>query len=86
MRILNKWWLDRERPIRQPLKDKDKSDALKTLACPPVIDLLVATMDELIRGAIYLNKEEQIGARHSIELLTELIKKGDKIIKKEEKK
>lgn len=85
-KFLNKLWLDKERPIRQPLKEKEKIDALKMLALPPVRDFLVATMDELVRGAIYLKKDEQIGAKYTIELLTDFIRKGDKIIKKEEKK
>lgn len=86
MKILNKFWLNKERPSKKLLKLQEQEDALKMLATYPIRDFLIATMDELVRGAIYLNEKDLIGARYSVELLTGLIKKGDRIIKKEEKK
>jgi len=84
--FLNKLWLDKERKKPKLMEEDQKRDALKMMAVPPMRTFLVSTMDELVRGAIYLNDNDRIGAKYTIELLTDLIKQGEKIIKKEEKK
>lgn len=81
MRWLTRNWLRKQ--ARLSLKEKEKRDALKAIASPPVRSYLVALMGELVREGIYLSEKQQEGARFTIDLLTKEIQKGDQIAKED---
>lgn len=81
--FLKRW---RRRQVESKLDEKHKRDALKALAAYPVREYLVALMGELVREGIYLSDEKQIGARFTIDLITDQLKKGDAFIQQDTKK
>lgn len=78
-------WLDAQRTRMQQIDDKDKRMALKMIVSPPLRGYLVALMDEAVRSGIYLSEEEQEGAKYLVKVLSEEIRKGDNLVKKEDK-
>jgi len=81
MTWLTKRWLRKQRQV--PVKEKEKRDALKIISSPPVRDYLVALMGELVREGIYLSPDRQAGARFTVELLSEEIKKGEQVFRED---
>jgi len=85
MKWLTKWWLNKERKNFRGQDGKIQEECQKIMATLPVRDYLISLMDEVVRQGIYLSRDEQAGARHTIETLKREIEKGDRIIKKETK-
>lgn len=88
MGFLKRWSLKRwrKRQVEGKLDEKHKRDALKALASYPTKDYLIALMGELVREGIYLPPEKQIGARYTVELLSQELRKGQKFIEQDTKK
>lgn len=80
MGILRRLWLRRQAKVTADAKLRN--DALLAVASHPVRPYLIALMDDLVRQGIYLNSEQQVGARFAIDLLTKEIQKGDALLKK----
>ena len=78
-------WLDAERTRMHELDDKDVKLALKMIVSQPLRGYLVALMDEAVRSGIYLSDDEREGAKYLVKTLQDELKKGDALIKKEDK-
>ena len=85
MKWLTKWWLNKERKNLRGQDGKTQEDCQKILATLPMRDYLISLMDEVVRQGIYLPKDKQEGAKHTIETLKREIEKGDQVIKRENK-
>jgi len=86
MKWLTSRWLNKERKNMRGQDGKQQEECQKIMATLPLRDYLIALMDEVVRQGIYLTKDEQAGARHTIETLKREIEKGDTIMKRENKK
>ena len=78
-------FIEGERHSMVTLSARDKEDALMMLASHPVKPYLVALLDELVRQGIYLNWEEQEGAKMMVKILGGELQKGAKMIEQRER-
>ena len=85
MKWLTQRWFNKERKNIRGQDGKQQEECQKIMATLPLRDYLIALMDEVVRQGIYLTKDEQSGARHTIETLKREIEKGDAVIKRENK-
>jgi hypothetical protein len=87
MSFLNTW--QRSRFIRRvkpkTLKPSQIEDARKLIASEPLRSFLMGLMDDMARGALFLSKEDQNGAKYMTDLLLKEIEQGDAIFRREAK-
>lgn len=78
-------FVEGERHGMATMSERDKEHALMILASHPVKPYLIGMLDELVRQGIYLEYDEQQGAKIMVKLLGAELQKGKKMIDQREK-